>query len=103
MASLAVGATSRLAVVFALRVLSGLSMAGFIPLAFEWINGRTPAGSRGRMAGLGSTAMMGGNVVGPLVGGWLAVHVGLAATFWAPGVVLTCVGTAMAARELQRR
>ena len=102
-ASVAVGASSRLALVFALRVLSGLSMAGFIPLAFEWINGQTPPGSRGRMAGLGSTAMMGGNVIGPLVGGWLAVHVGLAATFWAPGVVLTAVGAAMAARELQRR
>ena len=99
----AVGATTRLAVVFALRAAAGLSMAGFVPLAFEWMNAQAPPGGRGRMAGLGSTAMMGGNVIGPLVGSWLAVHVGLAATFWVPGLALTAVGTAMAARALQRR
>jgi DHA1 family multidrug resistance protein-like MFS transporter len=96
-ANVAVGATGRLAPVFALRALAGLAMAGFVPLAFEWMNGRTRAEARGRMAGLGSTAMMGGNVIGPLLGGWLAVHVGLAATFWTPGIALAAAGVALAA------
>jgi len=83
-ANVAVGASDHLAPILALRALAGLSMAGFVPLAFEWMNGQTPPGARGRMAGLGSTAMMAGNVVGPLIGGWLAVHIGLAATFSPP-------------------
>ena len=45
--------------------------------------------------GLGSTAMMVGNVIGPLLGGWLAVHVGLAATFWVPGALVAAVGLAL--------
>jgi len=98
--NIAVGASARLAYVFALRALAGLSMAGFVPLAFEWMNARTAPGSRGRTAGLGSTAMMGGNVIGPLVGGWLAAHVGIAATFWAPGAVIAAVGFAMALRGI---
>lgn len=103
-ANIAVGASGRLALIFTLRALAGLSMAGFVPLAFEWMNGQTPAEARGRMAGLGSTAMMGGNVIGPLLGGWLAVHIGLAATFWAPGIALAAVGAAiMAVSALQPR
>lgn len=92
--------TSRIEIVFALRALCGLSLAGFIPLSFEWISQRAPVGARGRMAGLGSTAMMLGNVIGPALGGWLAVHVGLAATFYAPSAVLTVVGLGLAARSL---
>ncbi len=102
-ANIAVGASGRVALVFVLRALAGFSMAGFVPLAFEWMNGQAPAGARGRVAGLGSTAMMGGNVIGPLIGGWLAVHVGLAATFWAPGIVLATIGAAMGASALRRR
>ncbi len=88
---------TRVPTLFALRAAAGLAAAGFIPLSFEWIAQRAPAGARGRMAGLGSTAMMAGNVVGPALGGWLAVHAGLAATFWAPGIALAAVGVAMAA------
>ena len=71
-------------------------MAGFIPLAFEWMNARSAPGTRGRTAGLGSTAMMIGNVIGPLIGGWMAAHVGLPSTFWLPGVLLVTAGTAVA-------
>ena len=101
--NLAIGATGRLAPVFVLRALAGLSMAGFVPLAFEWMNARAAPSARGRMAGLGSTAMMGGNVIGPLVGGWLAVHVGIAATFWAPGGLIAAVGMIMAVRGVAQR
>ncbi len=98
-ANIAIGLTPRLGGVLALRAVAGLAMAGFVPLAFESMNAQTPAGSRGRVAGFGSTAMMAGNVVGPLLGGWLAVHGGLAATFWLPGACLLVAGLALAARR----
>jgi MFS family permease len=85
-------AAQRIEIVVVLRALGGLSLAGFIPLSFEWITQQAPASARGRMAGFASTAMMLGNVIGPLLGGWLAVHVGLPATFWVPGTVLALVG-----------
>jgi MFS transporter, DHA1 family, multidrug resistance protein len=88
-------AADRIETVLVLRALAGLSLAGFIPLSFEWISQRAPAGARGRMAGLGSTAMMLGNVIGPTLGGWLAVKVGLVATFWVPGLALAFVGTTL--------
>jgi DHA1 family multidrug resistance protein-like MFS transporter len=91
----AVGGSTLLPAVLALRACAGFAMAGFVPLAFEWMNRLAPPGARGRTAGLGSTAMMLGNVVGPLAGGWLAVHVGIAATFWAPGAMLAVVGLAL--------
>ncbi|HZR84667.1 MAG TPA: MFS transporter [Candidatus Binatia bacterium] len=86
--------------VLALRAFAGLSLAGFIPLSFEWLAQRAPAGARGRMAGLASTAMMVGNVIGPALGGWLAVRVGLASTFYAPGAMLAAVGVGLAALSL---
>lgn len=94
-ANLAMGLASGLPAVLALRACAGAGVAGFVPLTFEWMNARAPEGARGRMAGLGSTAMMIGNVIGPLLGGWLAVHVGLAATFWVPGAMLGAVGVAL--------
>lgn len=90
--SIAVGLAGRLPLVLVLRIGSGIAMAGFVPLVFEAMNARVAAGARGRVAGLGSTAMMIGNVFGPLLGGWLAVHAGIGATFWAPGIVLAAVG-----------
>jgi hypothetical protein len=67
LANIAVGSSARLAPVFVLRALAGLAMAGFVPLAFEWMNGQTPPARR-PMAGLGSTAMMGATLQ-PLIGG----------------------------------
>jgi DHA1 family multidrug resistance protein-like MFS transporter len=99
-ANLAMGLAGSLPAVFALRACAGAGMAGFVPLTFEWMNARAPAGARGRMAGLGSTAMMIGNVIGPLAGGWLAVHVGLAATFWVPGALLAAAGALLLVRRL---
>ncbi len=98
----AVGAASHLAVILALRAVSGVVMAGFVPLAFDWLNRRTPKEARGRMSGLGSTALMLASVIGPILGSWLAVHVSLAATFWVPGVllVLTALGWFRVAKQL---
>jgi hypothetical protein len=44
--------------------------------------------------------MMTGNVFGPLAGGWLAVHVGIASTFWASGLLIALVAVAIGARLL---
>jgi MFS family permease len=86
---------NHLARLFVLRTLAGLSLAGFIPLTFAWMGMRAPASARGRMAGLGSTAMMLGNVIGPPLGSWLAVHLSLAATFYVPGAGLVLVGSVL--------
>lgn len=98
-ANLAMGLAAGLPAVLALRACAGAGVAGFVPLTFEWMNARAPEGARGRMAGLGSTAMMIGNVIGPLLGGWLAVHVGLAATFWFPGALLGTIGVLLSIRR----
>ena len=95
--------TVGLAVVLALRACAGVAMAGFVPLAFEWMHALASPGTRGRMAGLGSTAMMVGNVVGPLAGGWFAVQFGITATFWLPGAALALVGAAVVAARAVRR
>ncbi len=100
--SIAVGIAGRLAPVLALRVVAGVAMAGFVPLVFEAMNARAAAGARGRVAGLGSTAMMIGNVLGPLAGGWLAVHAGIGATFWVPGIALAVTGALLLAAGLRR-
>lgn len=102
-ANFAVGMlATRLEILFALRALSGIAMAGFVPLAFQAMSIRASQRARGRMAGLGSTAMMIGNVIGPLLGGWLAVHASLAATFWVPGAALAVIGIGFAVLSLAR-
>jgi len=84
--------STRLDVLLGLRVLSGVAMAGFVPLAFDWLNREAPAEARGRVASLGSTTLMMASVVGPLVASWLSIHVSLASTFWAPGLLLVAIG-----------
>jgi DHA1 family multidrug resistance protein-like MFS transporter len=92
----------RVETLLVLRLISGVSLAGFVPLSFHWMGMRAPDSARGRMAGLASTAMMIGNVIGPLLGGWLAVHVDLAATFYVPGTGLALIGIAFAAVSASR-
>ena len=90
--NVAVGAVGTIESVLVLRLVGGVAMAGFVPLSFQWLNGFAPPQARGRMAGISSTAMMIGNVVGSLFGSWLAVEVSLAATFWVPGLLLMGTG-----------
>lgn len=93
---------TRLDVLLGLRVLSGLAMAGFVPLAFDWLNREAPAEARGRVASLGSTTLMMASVVGPLLASWLSIHVSLAATFWLPGLLLVGAGGAWGLRRALR-
>ena len=92
LANMTVGLAPNLTSVLALRALSGVFMAGFIPLSFHWLSTRTTEGARGRMAGISSTAMMLGNVIGSLLGGWISVVLDLGATFWVPGLALGATG-----------
>jgi DHA1 family multidrug resistance protein-like MFS transporter len=92
----------RVETLFALRAVAGVAMAGFVPLVFQAMNSRAPQRARGRMAGLGTTAMMVGNVMGPLLGGWLAVHAGIAATFYVPGAAVAAIGIVFAAWNAAR-
>ncbi len=101
--NLCVGVVDRLDLVLVLRALSGVAMAGFVPLSFQWLNGYAPHAARGRMAGISSTAMMTGNVAGSLFGGWLAVEIGLGATFWVPGILLTVTGVLFSTRLRSQR
>lgn len=98
----AVGLAPNIELVLVLRLLSGVAMAGFIPLSFQWLNGHAPENARGRMAGISSTAMMQGNLIGSLFGSWLSVQLSLAATFWLPGIVLTATGFAFAVASRTR-
>ena len=90
-------AGQHLASVVGWRLVAGIFAAGFVPLSFQWMNTLAPEGSRGRMAGIASTAMMLGNVFGPVAGSWLAIRSGLEATFWAPGLLLLAAAVATAA------
>lgn len=103
LAGAGMGLVHSLPIVFALRVVAGVSMAGFVPLAFEWLNGRVPTSARGRMAGVGSTAMLLGNVIGPPLGGWLGVRYGIGATFWVPGVASATAGALLLVTQLTVR
>lgn len=99
----AVGFAPNIELVLLLRALSGVAMAGFIPLSFQWLNGYAPPNARGRMAGISSTAMMLGNVFGSIAGGWIAVDMSLGATFWVPGIALTATGLCFSALSSSRR
>lgn len=101
--NVAVGFAPTMEIVLALRALSGVAMAGFIPLSFQWLNGYAPPHARGRMAGISSTAMMVGNVLGSFVGSWVAVQISLAATFWVPGLLLTATGIVFSTTTSRRR
>lgn len=94
---------SDLVVLLSLRVLSGFAMAGFVPLAFDWLNREAPSEARGRVASLGSTTLMIASVIGPLLASWLSIHVSLAATFWLPGLLLVPTGLAWAAHRAHRQ
>jgi DHA1 family multidrug resistance protein-like MFS transporter len=86
------------------RALLGLGVAGVQPVLFSMISRLAPEGRGGGVAGFASSATIFGFFVGPMSGGWLANHVGVAGVFWASGaVVLGCAGgAAVIARRVGR-
>lgn len=71
----------------ALRLLAGL-LGGYASGSTALVAAQTPRAHTARSLGLLSAGIMAGNVVGPLVGGWVPEVVGIRATFFAVGALI---------------
>ncbi len=76
---------------FVLRIPYGLMIGGIIPSVHAMIGLRAPENRRAGTMGVTSTALMLGNMLGPLVGGVLAGVFGLRAVFFVSGAVFFVV------------
>ena len=79
------------AMLWALRLLTGLFVGTAIPVANLAIRGSVHPGRQGEAFGVAGTATSTGNAVGPLAGGLLASWFGFGAPFLAPGVCLVAI------------
>ena len=77
----------------ALRFLMGLSLAGLLPSINATIRHNVPDGAAGTILGFGTSAQYAGQVIGPVLGGFVAGHLGLRAVF-AGTTVLIFAGAA---------
>jgi DHA1 family multidrug resistance protein-like MFS transporter len=73
---------------FLLRIPYGAFLGGVVPSAQAMIGLRAPEERRAGIMGVTSTALMLGNLTGPLVGGALAGHFGLRSVFFLSAGVL---------------
>jgi DHA1 family multidrug resistance protein-like MFS transporter len=71
----------------ALRLLMG-SVSGYIAAAITLVATQTPRDHAGWALGTLSTGTVGGNLIGPLVGGYLAEVIGLRNVFFATGLMM---------------
>jgi MFS family permease len=83
-----------------LRLLQGL-FSGFVAPSATLVSVGAPAGRQGRVAGSLQTALAGGSIVGPLLGGVAAGWIGLRPVFWlvAALALLAAAGVALWAVE----
>lgn len=72
----------------ALRLLAGL-LGGYASGSTILIASQTPKAHTGWALGMLSSGIMAGNVVGPLIGGLLPPLIGIRATFWLAGAVIS--------------
>jgi MFS transporter, DHA1 family, multidrug resistance protein len=79
------------AMLWALRLLTGLFVGTAIPVANTAIRGSVHPGRQGEAFGVAGTATSTGNAVGPLAGGLLASSFGFGAPFLVPGICLIAV------------
>ena len=79
------------ALLWALRLLTGLFVGTAVPVANLAIRGFVHPGRQGEAFGVAATATSTGNAVGPLAGGLLAASFGFGAPFLVPGVCLIAV------------
>jgi DHA1 family multidrug resistance protein-like MFS transporter len=80
-----------IAMLWALRLLTGLFVGTAVPVANLAIRGTVPADRQGEAFGIAATATSAGNAVGPTAGGLLASSFGFAAPFLVPGLCLAAV------------
>lgn len=76
------GLTSHVAVLLALRLLYGAFVSGILPPLLGFMSAASPPERRGGLMGLSSSAIMLGNLLGPIAGGFVAAHVSVRAVFF---------------------
>jgi len=69
------------------RILHGAASAMVIPIANAWVGEMAPLGEEGKWMGYFNTAFFVGFGVGPIIGGTLADHLGMSASFTAMGTI----------------
>jgi DHA1 family multidrug resistance protein-like MFS transporter len=79
------------ALLWALRVVTGLFLGIAVPVANLAIRGAVHSERQGEAFGVAATATSAGNAVGPVAGGLLASSFGFGAPFLVPGVCLVVV------------
>ncbi len=79
------------ALLWVLRVVTGLFLGIAVPVANLTIRGTVPSERQGEAFGVAATATSAGNAVGPVVGGLLAASFGFGAPFLVPGICLVAV------------
>jgi DHA1 family multidrug resistance protein-like MFS transporter len=83
----------------ALRVLMGMSLAGLLPSIAKLARHAVDESTTGQMLGYLQSAQFSGQLLGPVIGGQIAVHLGLHSVFFATGSLLVvCAGFAQWAR-----
>ncbi|MEM5383751.1 MFS transporter [Paraburkholderia phymatum] len=83
----------------ALRALMGMSLAGLLPAIAKLARHAVDESKTGQMLGYLQSAQFSGQVLGPVIGGQIAVHLGLHPVFFATGSLLVaCAAFAQWAR-----
>lgn len=85
------GLVSSVAILFVLRLLYGAFVSGILPPLLGFMSAASPPERRGGLMGLSSSAIMLGNLLGPLAGGFIAGHASVRAVFYASAVGMLCV------------
>ncbi|MEN3027492.1 MAG: MFS transporter [Chlorobiota bacterium] len=74
-----------------LRALTGATVAGIVPLLYTLLGHSAPASLRSSIMGIGSSATLVGNLLGPLLGSMLATSVGIEWVFAASAALMGVV------------
>ena len=83
----------------ALRALMGMSLAGLLPAIAKLARHAVDESRTGQMLGYLQSAQFSGQVSGPVIGGQIAVHLGMHSVFFATGsLLIACAGFAQWAR-----
>jgi MFS family permease len=72
----------------ALRLLMGFALAGLLPSITSVIRHSVPDRVAGNILGYSVSAQFAGQVIGPLMGGFIAAHLGMRAVFVATSIVM---------------
>jgi MFS family permease len=72
----------------ALRGLMGMTLAGLLPSVAKLVRHAVHEGQSGKMLGYLQSSQYAGQVIGPLIGGAIGVHLGMRYVFFVTGVLL---------------